>query len=309
MEGVLTGFGRLRGSLGVGRRPMRVRSPVPHPRVASQVGGPVLIVGASASLQCSAALATTLFAAYGPVGTGALRFGFAAPLLCLLVRPRLCGRSGRFWSLVGLDGAAMVGLNFALYEAIGRAPLGTVVTLQFLGPLALALLGARRPVDALWAILAAVGVVLLTGGPAAGSPLGLAFALLAAGMTVISLVVSRRLATESAGLDGLALAVAFAAFLCLPLAIRSVVTTPAPEDLLLAAAVAVLAIAVPYPLEYVAIRRVSLRTFGVILSLDPAIAGLVGIILLGQRLDQAGLLGIAAVVVASAGAMVTTRDS
>lgn len=152
-------------------------------------------------------------------------------------------------------------------------------------------------------------MVLLTGAPVGGSTPGVLLALGAAALTILSLTVSRRLATESGGLDGLALNVAGAACLSLPLAIRATLATPGATDLALAGAVAGLAIAIPYPLEYIAIRRVSLRTFGILLSLDPALAALAGGLLLGQRHGLAGAIGIAFVVFASAGAMASRRDA
>jgi inner membrane transporter RhtA len=287
-----------RGSFG--RRRPRVST-----TVAYRFGGPLLIVASSASLQTSAALATTVFAVYGPAGTGALRFAFAAPLLLLLVRPTLRGRSRRFWLSAATFGATLVALNFVLYEAIARVSLGTVVTLQFLGPLTLALLGIRRRLDAIWIAAAAAGVVSLTGGPSGGATIGIAFALGAAALTVLSLVMARRLATESAGLDGLALAIGIAACMTLPLAVAAAVATRAPRDLMLVAAVAALGVALPYVLEYVAIKLVPVKAFSILLSLDPAIALLAGTLWLGQTLGPSEMLGVGLVVAASAGVVAT----
>jgi inner membrane transporter RhtA len=272
---------------------------------ASRFGGPGLVVASSASLQTSAALATTAFAVYGPAGTGALRFAFAAPVLLLVARPRLRGRSPRFWLSAAIFGATLVGLNVVLYEAIARVSLGTVVSLQFLGPLALALAGVRRRLDGLWIAAAAAGVLVLTGGPGGGASLGVALALVAAALTMLSLVMGRRLATESAGLDGLALAVAIAACLTLPLSLASVGSTSSAHDLVVIAAVAGLGVAVPYTLEYVALRFVPVKTFGVLLSLDPAVALLAGALWLGQALAASEALGVGLVVVASAGVVAT----
>jgi hypothetical protein len=111
-------------------------------------------------------------------GRGALRFALAAPVLLLVARPRLRGRSPRFWLSAGTFGATLVALNAVLYEAIARVSLGTVVSLQFLGPLALALLGVRRRLDGLWIAAAAAGVLSLTGGPGGGATLGVTLALL-----------------------------------------------------------------------------------------------------------------------------------
>jgi inner membrane transporter RhtA len=283
------------------------RRPVPEAGATrlARFGGPGLVVGSSASLQTSAALATTVFAVYGPAGTGALRFAFAAPVLLLVARPSLRGRSAKFWTSALVFGATLVALNFVLYEAIARVSLGTVVTLQFLGPLTLALVGIRRRLDALWSAAAAGGLLALTGGPNGGATTGIALALAAAALTALSLVMARRLATESAGLDGLALAIGIAACITLPLAIPAAIATRGPGDLALVAAVAGLGIALPYVLEYIAIRAVPVKTFSVLLSLDPAIALLAGALWLGQSLAAPEVLGVGLVVVASAGVVAT----
>jgi|1186.fasta_scaffold178117_1 inner membrane transporter RhtA len=287
------------------RRWLEARRPRAPRTVASRFGGPGLVVASSASLQTSAALATTAFAVYGPAGTGALRFAFAAPVLVLIARPRLRGRSLRFWVSAATFGATLVALNVVLYEAIARVSLGTVVSLQFLGPLALALLGVRRRLDALWIATAAAGVLSLTGGPGGGAGIGVALALVGAALTALSLIMGRRLATESAGIDGLALAVAIAACLTLPLSLTSVGATTSLGDLVVIAGVAGLGVAVPYSLEYVALRFVPVKTFGILLSLDPAVALLAGALWLGQTLAASEVLGVGLVVVASAGVVAT----
>jgi inner membrane transporter RhtA len=289
----------------------RVSSPPPDdgPQAASQLGGPLLVLASSASLQSSAALATTVFAFFGPVGTAALRFAFAAPVLLLAARPALRGRTRDFWLCAAALGVTLPALSLTLYEAISRLPLGTVVTLQFLGPLALALAGARRRLDLVWATTAGAGVGLITGGPAGGETFGVLLALGAATMTMATLILSRRLATVSSGLDGMAIAVAVGACVTLPLAVPAACSAGAARELALVAAVAVLGLAVPYALEYAAIRAVSVRTFSVLLSLDPAIAALAGVLWLGQRLGASEVIGIGLVVLASSGVMATRRGS
>jgi inner membrane transporter RhtA len=171
-----------------GRRWFVPRGPRVPRTVTSRFGGPGLVLASSASLQTSAALATTAFAVYGPAGTGALRFAFAAPVLLLLARPRVRGRSPRFWLSASIFAITLVALNVVLYEAIARVSLGTVVSLQFLGPLALALVGVRRRLDALWIAAATAGVLSLTGGPGRGPALGVGLALVAGALTVLSLI-------------------------------------------------------------------------------------------------------------------------
>lgn len=273
--------------------------------LAPRVVGGSYVVASCVSLQAGAALATTLFAALGPAGTGALRFGAAALVLLALIRPRVRRRARGFWPAVVALGIASAVTNFALYEAIARIPLGTAGTLVFLGPLTLALLAARRRLDLGWAALAAVGVVLLTGVSPAGSPAGVCLALLAAASVAASIVISRHLGAYAAGLDGLALAIAVAALVTLPVGLVAAAGSDGPVNVFVVAAVGVLGIAIPYGLEFSAIQRVGIKTHSILLSLDPAIAGLTGFVLLGQRLDVAALAGIALVVAAGTGAVAT----
>src|SRR6266511_4503865 len=136
---------------------------------APRLVGPASIVASCISLQTATALATTVFASFGSLGAGGLRFLAGAFALLAFARPRLRGRAASAWLAIAAFGAAMAVTNVLLYAAVARIPLGSAVTLEFLGPLALALLGARRRLDAAWALAAAGGVVLLTGGPAGAS--------------------------------------------------------------------------------------------------------------------------------------------
>src|SRR5687768_12103552 len=143
----------------------RVRATGGGRGLASRLDGPVSIVAGCASLQASAAVATTVFATLGAAATSASRFLAGALILLVVARPRLRGRGRREWMEVAAFGAATAAANVCLFEAIARSSLGTAVTLQFLGPLALALLAARRRLDLACAVAGAAGVVLLTGGP------------------------------------------------------------------------------------------------------------------------------------------------
>jgi inner membrane transporter RhtA len=301
-------------AVGVGRAGAIVLTGPPGRRVRRRAGvvvagfapplvGPAFIVASCASLQAAAALATTVFAAFGPAGTGALRFAAGAAVLLALTRPRLRGRSAGSWSTIAAFGAAMAAMNFCLYEAIARIPLGTAVTLQFLGPLAIALLGARRRLDIAWALAAGAGVALLTGSLSVASFAGAALALGGAAITAGSILLAARVANQSAGLDGLALAVGVAAILTLPVSLPAALGAPRLDDLAIAGAVGVLGIALPYALELNALRRLPVKTVGVLLSLDPAVAGLAGLLLLGQHPSLAEVLGIALVIAASCGAV------
>ena len=216
----------------------------------------------------------------------------------------MAGRVALWWSVAGL-GAATASTNLLLYEAIARIPLGTAGTLVFLGPFALALVGTGHRLDLAWALAALAGVVLLGGVSAVASPAGVAFALGAAGSVAASILLARRVGRQAKGLDGLALSIAAAALITLPLGLSASLHAGGLLDVPVVAAVGVLGIAIPYALEFSALRRVGARTYSVLLSLDPAIAALAGLLFLGQALDVAGLLGMALVIAAGAGSVAT----
>jgi inner membrane transporter RhtA len=282
-------------------RPPRLRAARATAGLAPRLLGPTYIIASCASLQTAAALATTVFATFGPAGTGALRFLAAAVVLMAVVRPRLRHRSTTFWWAVTTLGATVAATNFFLYEAIARIPLGTAGTLVFLGPLTLALLSTRRRLDLAWAIAAGIGVALLTGASSVTSLLGVAFAIGAAASVAASILTAQRVGKHAQGLDGLALSITVAALITLPISLIAALNTAHGLDIPVVAAIGVLGIAIPYALEFMALRRVGVRTYGILLSLDPAIAGLAGLLFLGQQLYAAELLGIALVMAASAG--------
>jgi len=283
----------------------------PRPRTAAKAAsgfapnllGPAFIVGSCVSLQTAAALATTVFATFGIAATGALRFLAAAIVLLAVVRPRLRGRSRHEWLTIAALGTTTATTNFLLYEAIARIPLGIAGALVFLGPLALALIRTRRASDIALALLALGGVILLTEGPNPTSVGGIAFALGAAGSVAASILLARRLAVQTAGLDGVALSISVAALLTLPVGLPAALATPDVGGLAAVLVIGLLGIAVPYGLEFSALRRLGVRTYSILLSLDPAIAGLAGLLLLGQRLSLAEVIGIGLVIAASMGAI------
>jgi inner membrane transporter RhtA len=292
------------------QRPRRRRRPVPAVAgLAPQLVGPACIIASCASLQVGTALATTTFAAFGTSGTGGLRLLAGAFVLLAFARPRLRGRAAKSWLTIAAFGATMAATNVLLYAAVARIPLGAAVTLEFLGPLGLALLGARRRLDAAWAFTAAAGVALLTGGPTGASPVGSAFALGAGLSVAASILIARRVIDQTDGTEGLALSVTVAALLTLPASLPAVSDAPSVDNLAIVAAVGVLGIALPYALELNALRRVGVKTYSILLSLDPAIAGLAGLLLLGQHLNPAELCGIGLVVAASAGAVAARPTS
>jgi inner membrane transporter RhtA len=183
--------------------------------------------------------------------------------------------------------------------------LGTAGTLVFLGPFTLALLSTRRRLDVAWAIAAVIGVILLTGGSTGGSPAGVALALAAAAAVAASILLSRHVGNQAQGLDGLVLSIAVAALVTLPVSASAALHTAQPLDVPVVAAIGALGIAIPYALEFSALRRVGVKTHSVLLGLDPAVAALAGLLLLGQRMDVPELLGIALVMAAGIGAVAT----
>lgn len=254
------------------------------------------------SRQGGAALATPLFAVAGPVGVTGLRLVFSAMILLVTVRPRRPGGPAVALGIL-CYGALLAGMNLAFYQALARIPLGVTVAVEFLGPLLVAILGSRRPLDVLWAGLAGAGVLLLTwtGGP--GSAVGVGFALLAAacwfGYIRVGSALSRRTGDGSA----LAWAMLVAAVLTSPLLVfGGAPAMLAPELLVAGAGLAVLSSVVPYSLEFGVMRRLPPRAFGVLMSLEPALGALLGYLVLGQSLGLGELVAIGFVVAACVGA-------
>jgi inner membrane transporter RhtA len=259
-----------------------------------------LVLAAASSLQVGAAFAVTLFDELGPGGAAFLRLAFAAVVLWAIWRPRLDGDL----RIAGAFGVALGLMNWSIYEAIDRIPLGVAVTIEFTGPLLVAVIGSRRPLDAVWVLLAAAGIVLLA-DPGGGSidGLGVLLAFTAAGCWIAYIYLSKRAGEAFRGGEGLAIAMAIGALIVLPAGVLQGGSALAEPDLLGAALVVALASSVlPYSLELEALRRIPEAVFGVLMSLQPAVAALAGFVVLGQELGARELAAIAMVVVASAGA-------
>jgi inner membrane transporter RhtA len=273
-----------------------LRPPAGRERAAA-VG---LVLAAAVSPQIGAAFAVTLFDELGPGGAAFLRLAFAAIVLWAIWRPRLTGDL----RLAGAFGVALGLMNWSFYEAIDRIPLGVAVTIEFAGPLLVAVIGSRRPLDGVWIALAAAGIVLLV-DPGGGSvdAAGVGFALAAATCWMAYIYLSKRTGAAFAGGAGLAIAMAVGALIVLPAGVFQAGGALAAPDLLASALIVALASSVlPYSLELEALRRLPEAVFGVLMSLDPAVAALAGFVLLDQDLGGRELLAIAMVVVASAGA-------
>ncbi|WP_055694556.1 EamA family transporter [Streptomyces prasinopilosus] len=243
----------------------------------------------------------------GALGVVTLRLLVAAVVLLLVCRPRLRGHSRADWTTVIVFGIAMAAMNGLFYQSVARIPLGTAVTLEVLGPLALSVLASRRAINFLWAGLALVGVALLGGGGFGSlDPLGVAFALGAGVMWAAYIVFSARTGRRFPQADGLALAMGVAALLFLPLGVaESGTKLLEPTTLALGAAVAVLSSVLPYTLELLALRRLPASTFAILMSLEPALAAAAGFLVLSQALTLTESAAIALVIAASMGAVRT----
>jgi inner membrane transporter RhtA len=273
-------------------------------RRAARIPPGALVLGGVVSVQIGAAIAKSLFDDAGPAGTVLVRVGFAALVLWLLWRPRPAVHTRADLRLAALFGATLAGMNFAFYEALDRIPLGVAVTLEFVGPLGVAVAASRRALDALWVVLAAAGILLLAdlqGGSVDAT--GVFLALLAGCFWAAYILVNERVGRAFPGGDGLAIAMVVATALLLPAGIASGGDALLDARVLAAgAAVAMLSSAIPYSLELEALRRIPPGVFGVLMSLEPAVAALAGLVLLGEVLGTRDWAGIALVVAASIGA-------
>jgi inner membrane transporter RhtA len=260
------------------------------------------------SVQVGAAVAKQLFGLAGATGAVTLRLVFAAAVLLVIWRPSLRLSRRALPAVLGF-GAVLAGMNMAFYQALTRMPLGAAVTIEFLGPLAVAVLGARRWLHGLWALLAGLGVVLLARVDG-GLPVdGVLFALLAGAAWAGYILLGALLGNRTNGGSGLALAMAWGALLALPIgAFQAGSALLRPDVLVAGFGVALLSSVVPYSLELEALRRIPPRVFGVLMSLEPAVAALAGLVVLGESLRPAQWVAVCCVVAASIGATRGTRS-
>jgi inner membrane transporter RhtA len=259
------------------------------------------------SVQLGAAVAKSLFDSLGPGGTVFLRIAFAALVLFLLVRPKLGGHDRAGYLVAGLFGLALAGMNFSIYLAFDRIPLGVAVTLEFVGPLGVAVAGSRRMLDLLWVVLAAAGILLLAPLGVLGGmeldPVGVAFALLAGCLWACYILLSASTGSAIPGGTGLVIALCVGTLVLFPFGIAGAGYALLDPKLLLAGfGVAMLSSAIPYSLELEALRKLPARVFGVLMSLDPAVAALAGLVVLGERLEMRAVAAVLFVTIAAAGA-------
>lgn len=272
--------------------------------------GPILVLLALICQELGAALAVLVFPEAGPIGMVALRLWFSAIVLWGLVRPKLRGLTAKAWRTVLWYGLAMSAMNVFFYLALERVALGTAVTLEVLGPLALSVITGRRWLSLLWALVAFAGVVLLGWQPGGEplDPLGVAFALAAAVLWAVYILMTKRTTQHFAGITGLTLGMTVGALAVAPL--TAVTTGPelfAPRILLIGFAIALLSSTIPYALEMLALRKLPASAFSVLLALAPAVATITGAIVLQQHLTLAAYVGIALVTAAGVGAVLARR--
>jgi inner membrane transporter RhtA len=266
-----------------------------------------LVMLSIVSVQLGAAIAKSLFDSLGPGGTVFLRIAFASLVLLLLARPKLRGHDRNAYLVAGLFGLALAMMNLSIYLAIDRIPLGVAVTLEFVGPLGVAVAGSRRILDVLWVVLAAAGILLLAPLGAFGGmnldPVGVAFALLAGCLWASYILLSARTGSTFPGGTGLVIALCVGTVVLAPVGIAGAGSALLDPKLLLAGfGVAMLSSAIPFSLELEALRKIPARVFGVLMSLEPAVAALAGLVVLGERLGIRAVVAIFFVTVAAAGA-------
>ena len=267
-----------------------------------------MAVGSVASVQFGAALASTLFPAVGPIGTVALRLSAAAMILAVTNRLWRVRWKLRELRLVAMFGGVLTAMNTSLYLALDRLPLATTITIEFLGPLAVALSTASSRRERWWVLPAAAGVALLGGTLRLDNLVGVGFALSAALCWACYILLSRRLGQSSGGQAGLALATILGALVMLPVGLLTAGSLLFhPATLALGLTVGLLSSALPYSLDMMALRRLPTAVFGVLTSLNPAVGALAGALVLSQHLPLVGLIGVALVIVAGAGITLGAR--
>lgn len=274
----------------------------------TRVPAPLMVLGGIISVQIGAAFAKELFATAPPTAMVWMRLITSAVIFAVAFRPRVTGRSRKDWLVVLAYGVCLCTMNWAIYQSFARIPLGMAVTIEFLGPLVISIIGSRRLADLLWVGLAGAGVALLGFSPTGLTLVGVLFALLAglgwAGYILTTAQTGRRWP----GMSGLAVASWVGAIVMAPPAIlRAGAILLQPRVLLVGLAVGLLSSVIPYSLELIALRRIPARVFGILMSLEPATAALAAMVVLGEFLAWNQWLALGCVVGASVGATRTSR--
>ena len=277
----------------------------------SSLASPVwLVLIGILSVQFGAGVAKSMFDEVAPTTIVWLRLATSALILVAVARPALRGRTRRDWYVVLGFGLALGTMNWTIYQAFARIPLGVAVTLEFVGPLTLAVLGSRRLRDLLWVALAGLGVALLglSGSDGSLTMAGVVFALLAGGCWAAYILLSAQTGRRWPGLDGLAVASVVATLLLTPPAVGVGGSDLLdPRILALGALVGLLSSVIPYSCELVALRSLRPAVFSILMSLEPAAAALAGIVVLDEFLTAEQWVAMVCVVVASVGATRSSR--
>ena len=280
------------------------------PRTIRSIPPELLIVAAAVSVQGGGAFAAQLLQDHSPLAVVSLRIGFSALMLVMVQRPRRGSVGRTAWRDAALLGLVMAAMNTCFYFAIARIPLGVAVTIEFWGPLAVAVVGSRRPRDLAWVGLAAIGIYLLTGGRLVADDLaGVAGAFAAGGCWSVFIVLGGRVSRAWPDGRGLTVMMVAATLAVVPAAAVSggFAGMFVPSVLAAGLLVATLSSTIPYTLELAAMRHIPSPTYGVLMSLEPAVAALAGFVILGQMLRPVDLLGMVCVGLASAGASASAR--
>lgn len=267
------------------------------------------ILGAVVSVQGGAALAKHLFPVLGPTGTVGLRIGLSALVLLIAFRPPLRKLTAGQWRAIVPYGVVLGGMNLVFYLALSRIPLGLAVTLEFVGPLGVAIFGSRRLLDLAWVVLAAAGIALIA--PHRGGnvdPVGVLLALGAGAFWAAYILIGSRVSRRVPGGTAVAAGMLIAAVAVLPISVATGGFAQLTAGRTFAGlGVALLSSAIPYTLEMSALNALPARTFGILMSLEPAFAALAGRIFLGEILSPAQWLAVALVIAASTGTTLSPK--
>lgn len=262
------------------------------------------------SVQSGAAIAKSLFPALGAAGTASLRIGISAIILFAFYKPNLFKITPQQWKLVIPYGLSLGAMNLIFYMAIERIPIGLAVTLEFIGPLLVAVFGSKRFVDYLWVLLAAAGIVLIAPWSNNGiDVLGALFALLAGAFWAFYIVLGGKISKIMKGGDAVTTGMLFASLLIIPFGIMGDgLSNVTPTLLSLGVALALLSSAIPFTLEMKALGQLPARTFSILMSLEPAAASICALIFLQEYLALNEVVAVIFVVIASAGSTLTTKS-
>ncbi|KIO52428.1 EamA family transporter [Flavobacterium hibernum] len=261
------------------------------------------------SVQCGAAIAKTLFPAIGAAGTASIRIGISAIILLLAYRPNLKQITPNQWKIVIPYGLSLGAMNLIFYLGIERIPIGLAVTLEFVGPLLVAIIGSRRLIDYCWVVLAAIGIALIAPWSNKNVDLlGVIFALLAGGFWAAYIVLGGKVSKIMNGGQAVSTGMLFAAILILPFGFyENGLANLTPKFLGMGVALALLSSAIPFTLEMKALGQLPPRTFSILMSLEPAAASICAFIFLQEHLSFYEILAVVCVVTASVGSTLTAK--